>query len=112
MDPTLVPTETTKKAVANKENFQRMLDTHCKVRHYMFSIKKCGQVECSICKKPRLPQEVFKELSHLLDPLLESAEKYKGFSELYGTNTTEEHRPSLGKVDGRGGAEDQIDSKK
>jgi len=49
----------------------------------MFSIKKCGAADCSICKKPRLPEEVFNTISHLPEPV-QNGDVYKSFSDVYG----------------------------
>ncbi len=105
VDATLSPTETTKKANAQKQDFQNFLNTHCRIRHYMFSIKKCGQAECRVCQPRRLPEHIFSELDHLPDPMLESSEKYKDFADVYGTVTTEEFRPSLGAAGVQGNSE-------
>ena len=49
----------------------------------MFSILKCGKSRCNICQAPRLPEEIFKDIYHLPDPM-PAGEKYKHFDELYG----------------------------
>ncbi len=67
----------------------------CYQRKYVFGIKKCGKQNCNICRPPRLAEEVFKELHHLPDPVPENSLHYKSFSDLYGTLTTEQHRPTL-----------------
>jgi len=54
----------------------------------MFSVKKCSAADCSICKKPRLPKEVFDTIYHLPDPV-KNGDVYKSFSDVYGTVTTE-----------------------
>ena len=46
------------------------------------------------CKAPRLPMEVFSDVHHLPDPV-PVGDHYQPFSEVYGTATTEKHRPSL-----------------
>ena len=60
----------------------------------MFSIKKCGATDSSICKKPCLSEEVFNTISHLPDPV-QNGDVYKPFSDVCGTITTEKDRPSL-----------------
>ena len=69
----------------------------CHIRQYSFSIKKCGKQDCSICRTPRLPQDVFSTLAFLPDPVPDpdNEEHYKKFDDLYGTHTSEKHRPSL-----------------
>ena len=50
---------------------------HVKSRHYMFSIKKCGEDSCSVCFPPRTDLSV---LHHLPDPEPDvSGEHYKPF---------------------------------
>ena len=67
----------------------------CRERHYFFEIKKCGEVSCSICRPVRahLPSDV--KLEHLPDPMPGSEGHYKPFNEVFGTATSEHHRPSL-----------------
>ena len=43
------------------------LENHCIERHYMFSIKNCGDVN-SVCGPIRLHQSVSENLHHLPDP--------------------------------------------
>ena len=67
----------------------------CCSRHYSFTIKKCGEESCTMCKPVRMPLDVFKSISYLPDPVPGEDGHYLPFSEVYGTNTTEQHRPSL-----------------
>lgn len=60
----------------------------------MFSAKKCGNTDCDICKPPRVPSNIFCDIHHLPDPIPED-DKYKDFEEVYGSQTSEEYRPSL-----------------
>ena len=70
--------------------------THCcRERHYFFDILKCGDSECQVCDPPRLSESVFRSLRHLPDPMPSDDDHYKPFSEIFGKETTEEHRPSL-----------------
>lgn len=73
------------------------MDHCCYFRKYVFGVKKCGKEDCSICRPPWLAQEVFRELHHLPDLVPEDCLHYKSFSDLYGTLTSEQHRPSLKK---------------
>lgn len=66
----------------------------CCSRHYCFSIKKCGDPVCTICKPVRMPKESFEKLHHLPDPVPGEDGHYTSFTELYGKFTSEEHRPS------------------
>jgi hypothetical protein len=79
-----------------KDKFQDFLKQHCKVRHYMFSVKKCNTSSC-VCKPPRLPGPVYDSIYHLPDPIPRTdGDHYKDFDDLYGKEeTTEKHRPSL-----------------
>ncbi|GES92876.1 uncharacterized protein LOC109590753 [Rhizophagus clarus] len=67
----------------------------CRKCQYFFEIKKCGEVECFICKPIRSDPEIFKELKGLPNPIPGPDNHYKPFSEVYSTNTTETHCPSL-----------------
>ena len=72
------------------------MTTHCQIRHYMFSVKKCGKTCKFGCKLPQLPMDIFEKISHLPDPVPGiNQDHYKSFSESYAKSTTEEHRPSL-----------------
>ena len=54
--------------------------------------------DCWFCnlQPPRLPEELYEELHFLPDPVLDPvSHQYKVFSEIYGTTTTEDDRPSL-----------------
>ncbi|XP_064639098.1 uncharacterized protein LOC135494758 [Lineus longissimus] len=80
--------------IKKKAELQRFLSTHCRIRHYMFCIKKCDDPECTFHGPPRLPKDVFDDLKFLPDPV-PAGERYVPFDTLYGTETTEQHRPSL-----------------
>ena len=67
----------------------------CRSRHYAFCIKKCGEQTCSICKPVHMPRDIFDQIHHLPDAVHESDRHYSPFVNVYGTQTTEEHRPSL-----------------
>jgi len=60
----------------------------------MFSIKKWGAADCTICKPPHLPREIFDTIIHLPD-LVKDGEVYKSLSDIFGTTTTEKDRLSL-----------------
>ena len=93
IDSSLERKDTTKVLTKEKE-LQEFMQSHCKVRHYMFSVKKCTDTNCSVCNPPRLPTDVFSTIHHLPDPI-PNGDKYKDFEEVYGTQTSENHRPSL-----------------
>ena len=72
--------------------------THCCLSsQYFFDILKCGSFECEFCTPPRLPMNIFVTLQHLPHPTPSTVDPdhYKPFSEVFGTTTSEEHRPSL-----------------
>ena len=69
----------------------------CQSSHYTFDILKCGNVSCTLCSPVRLPQYVFKALHHIPHPTPGNDGHYLPFSEVFGTNTSEEHRPSFKK---------------
>ena len=83
-----------KKTLPSLPRLQCFLDHCCQSRHYSFCIIKCGSADCSICKPPRLPREIFDTLHYIPDPIREG-DVYKPFSEVYGTETTEKDRPTL-----------------
>ena len=64
-------------------------------RHYSFTIQKCGEPGCTICRSPRCSPEDFEQLHRLPNPEPGEDMHYKSFEELYGKKTTENHRPSL-----------------
>ena len=86
VDSTLMKDESlTKRSLPSKPDLVSFFE-HCCVRHhYCFQIKKCGAVECSICKPPKLSKDIF------------DTGRYKPFQELLGSNTDESHQPSLQK---------------
>ena len=94
MDSSLERSDTKKPLVEGKKQLQGFLASHCKIRHYMFSVKKCGDPDCHVCKAPQLHCETFANIHHLPDPV-PFGEKYKEFETVYGAHTTENHRPSL-----------------
>jgi len=72
----------------------KFMEHSCTQRHYFFDIIKCGE---TLCLPPRLPPDAFGKLNHLPDPVPEPGDHYKKFTEVFGTKTTEEHRPSSKK---------------
>ena len=67
----------------------------CQVRHYSFTVKKCGVSSCTRCKPVHMARRDFEKLSYLPDPIPGEDGHYQRFSTVYGTSTSEEHRPSL-----------------
>ena len=70
----------------------------CKCSHYTFDILKCGQNSCTICKPIKVPVDVFKKLRHFPHPTPGEDGHYLPFSNVFHTETTEEHRPSFKKT--------------
>ncbi|XP_013398525.1 uncharacterized protein LOC106165000 [Lingula anatina] len=96
VDKTITMTDTTKVKLQTKTDLLAFMGHCCVSRHYFFTVKKCGVEGCTLCKKPRLPAEVFSQLNNFPDPVLDSTgEHYKPFSEVYGSETDESARPSL-----------------
>ena len=96
IEPLLTRGDTNSSVIPLRPGLKRFLDHFCVDRRYFFSIKKCGSTTCSICRPPQLPVDIFDTLHHLPDPVPDSTgEHYKDFDDIYGSNTTEKHRPSL-----------------
>ena len=74
---------------------QDFMTQHCKATHYAFQIKKCGSPECDYCsqKPPRLQCALHFMPDPVIAPSLDG-EKYKEFDEVFGTDTTDDDRPS------------------
>ena len=77
-------------------NLKEFLDHSTKQRHYFYSVKKCGDLNCKTCLLPCLPLQTFQKLHHLPDPMPDERNEsnYKSFSDVFGNVTTEEHRHS------------------
>ena len=96
-EPNMQPTDRQRFVLKSRPSFERFLSHCCHIRHYTFSIKKCGDGSCTICRPPRLPAEVFRDVHFLPHPEPDtSKEHYKPFEQLYGTSTSERFCPSLG----------------
>lgn len=94
IDNSLERKDTTEKLIVDKKQLGDFFESHCKIRHYMFSVKKCGSADCKICKVPRLPADVFNDVHHLPDPIPDD-DKYKSSEDAYRSDTS--HCPSLSK---------------
>ena len=95
IDSTLTRDNLTKKNLQAKANVCAFMKHCCRIRHYSFQVKKCGKPSCSLCKQVRMDPEQFKTLHFLPDPIPGDDDHYKKFVDVYGSATTEEHRPSL-----------------
>ena len=67
---------------------------YCKT--LLFYNQEMCESTCTICRLPRCLPEDFEQLHRLPDPVPGDDLHYKSFEELYGKQTTEDHRPSLG----------------
>jgi len=93
VDKTLTIGEKLKKGSLDDQNLKRFYDHCCQQRHYSFCIKKCGKLDCDICKPPRLPPEIFETLAFLPDPVPLGDGHYKPFDTVY--NTIQLHLKSI-----------------
>ena len=55
----------------------------CHSRHYTFTIKKCGEESCTLCKPVHMPLDTFREIHHLPDPVPGEDSHYSPFSKVY-----------------------------
>ncbi|ESP00199.1 hypothetical protein LOTGIDRAFT_173358 [Lottia gigantea] len=74
--------------VKNKKQYEAFKEKHCKERHYCFQIRKCNDEEC--CQRTDNSDPDW-----LPDPVVGDDSNYKDFSIVYGTETTDENRPSV-----------------
>lgn len=84
-----------KKTLCEHPQLVAFISHCCQVLHYSFTIKKCGLPSCTICNPVRMARQDFEKLSYLPDPVPGEDGHYHNFSTVYGTSTSEEHRPSL-----------------
>ncbi|CAB5190107.1 unnamed protein product [Rhizophagus irregularis] len=89
IDSTLKIKETTQAQIRRHPALVEFIKTHCR-------IKKCNNPACLYCKPIRLPLNEFHNLSFLLDPIpsQDNTDHYATFQNVYGTETTEEYRPT------------------
>ena len=85
----------------NFENLDTLKDffkNPCRCHNYTFQVKKCCDPGCAYCtlNPVRLSEELFSQLHFLPDPMLgPDGNTYLPFEDVYGTETTDEGRPSL-----------------
>uniref|UniRef100_U9UYI2 Uncharacterized protein n=1 Tax=Rhizophagus irregularis (strain DAOM 181602 / DAOM 197198 / MUCL 43194) TaxID=747089 RepID=U9UYI2_RHIID len=96
IDPTLTIKETTQAQIRHHSALIKFMDAHCRTRAYSFQVKKCNNITCSYCKPIRLPSSEFNNLNFLPDPIpsRDNTDHYMPFERVYGTETTEEYRPT------------------
>ena len=93
-----MPDHTIKKLIKDKTDLKLFFSHCCQFRHYSFSIKKCGEDGCEICRPVRMPREEFMKLRHIPDPMMGEDDLYKSFEEAFVMATSEKDRPSLSNV--------------
>ncbi|PKK64053.1 hypothetical protein RhiirC2_788029 [Rhizophagus irregularis] len=72
----------TKKDIKDKAKLQEFYDHCCKSRHYFFQIKKCGAIDCNICKPIRSDELDFSQVHSLPDPIpIADKTNYKQFED-------------------------------
>ena len=64
------------------------LSHYCKIEHYTFSIFKCGESICKLCKPVKLPIDVFKSLKHIPLPTPGEDDHYIPFSDALKISTS------------------------
>lgn len=90
--PGIDPDKLQKKHTQKLTTLQAWLESHTRQRQYSFQIKKCQDRDCCM----PLRDMTASQLQWLPDPMLDdSGEHYKPFSSLYGSDTTEDDRPTL-----------------
>ena len=57
IDDTITPS-VSKANLPNHPHVQKFMDHCCRKRHYSFEVRKCGSIDCNICKPVRLPPDV------------------------------------------------------
>ena len=82
---------TTKPLKKLSDKMQAFLDTHCRERHCLFSVEKCGSNNC-VCGIVRLGADVFKDIDYLPNPKPSGsdADKFAKFQDVCGLNNSEE----------------------
>lgn len=108
IDNTVERDKLTNRDLKKRSVLKEFMSAHCMSTHYTFQIRKCVKDGCVCCKKhpPSIPLGVFVGVHFLPSPMLDIGTKYREFDEVYGTETTEQDRPSL-QNNGRKGATDE-----
>ena len=79
-------------------NLRKFFNHCCHTRHFTFSVLKCGDSSCALCRPIRLTPDVFNTLKHLPDSTMQDDGHYRHFKDLLGKKTTEDCRPSNKKA--------------
>lgn len=78
IDPSIAQTDTMAD-LKHRKRLSEFMQSHCQLRHYHFSVKKCGKQNCAFCFDIQMPQEDFDKLHFLPDPVPEENDHYKSF---------------------------------
>lgn len=97
LDSTLTETVYRKDTLNCHEKICTFINHCCQCSHYSFDGLKCGEPSCLLCSPVGLPHSVFEKLHHIPHPMPGEDGHYRPFSEVFGTQTSEEYRPSLKK---------------
>ena len=62
----------------------------CWISHYTFDILKCRQETCKLCRPFSLPKQVFDRIKQLPFPVPGEDGHYKAFSDVFGSDASEE----------------------
>ncbi|XP_078327779.1 uncharacterized protein LOC144623250 [Crassostrea virginica] len=90
MFPNMDKTKLVKSHTSKVEEYMKWVEIHCRLRQYSFQIRKCNDITCC---SPSLSNR-----NWLPDPVLDvDKNHYKSFDSIYGTETTEDDRPTLMK---------------
>jgi len=95
IDSSLSISDNTKKSFEDKPIIKSFIEHCCKAMHFSFQVKRCGKTECKLFKPLCMPVSKFESIKFLPDPIPDVDGHYKTFADVYGSTTTEEHRPSL-----------------
>ena len=90
----------TRKKFADHVDALRFVNHCCRASHYSFGVLKRGSTSCHICKPMQLSVECFAKLHHRPHPMPGNDDHYKAFSDVFGKDTTENHRLSFKKKPG------------
>ena len=69
IDESLTTEDNSKKSIQNKFKFLEFYNHCCRSRHYFFEIKKCGLLDCHICKPIRCDSETWLKVYNFPDPI-------------------------------------------
>jgi hypothetical protein len=83
-----------KNNISQHEFVSKFIAHCCQASMYSFDVLKCGHESCTICRPIRLPKAIFDQLHHMPHPNIREDNHYLPFSEVFGSETTEQC-PSL-----------------